>query len=300
MIFLLCLALALSTPMSSTLLKNMSSLADSYHQKCTQTISTSLKNKAALDSLLCGEKITNPNLQKNLTQTSLIHLFVISGSHLLLIDGILSKLSIPFLLRFLVLSFYSLLAAWQPPVVRALLGLVFRESTRQKGCYFTGDLSVLATGLLTLFLFPEWRSSLSLQLSWVASLALCGPSLLRLRSVFYKLLLVQLLVFVFLAPLLWGFGSLHPLGLFNIFLAPVIALILLPLGTLLLVIPQLALLFDFILEGFSQVLLWFSDPIVLPQSHSLPREVLWLWIAFLHLSFYVLRLHIHQGKDSSR
>lgn len=301
MIFLLFLALCLSTPVSPSLLKNLTETSSSFHQKCTQSLPQTLESRAALNSLLCGEKITDTNLQKNLTQTSLIHLFVISGSHLLLIDGLLSKLSIPFFLRFIVLSLYSLLAAWQPPVVRALLGLAWRKQMEHQGFAFAGDLGVLATGLLTLVLFPDWRDSLSLQLSWAASLALCGPSLFRLTSLLHKILLIQLLVFLFLIPPLWGFGSLHPLGLlFNIFLAPLIAFVLLPLGALVLVWPELAFIFDQLLKIFSLILGWFSDPIVLPQSFALPRSVLWIWIALLHLLFYAVRLRLRQGKDFSR
>ncbi|MNJ94615.1 Competence protein [compost metagenome] len=301
MIFLLFLALSLSNPLPPSLLKNTTDLAEFFHQKCTHAIPQTLQNDGALSSLLCGEKITDLNLQKNLTQTSLVHLFVISGSHLILLDELFSKIAMPFFLRFTLLLFYSLTASWEAPVVRALMGLGVRKFHNARGLHFTSDLSVLATGLLTLFLFPSWGDSLSLQLSWAASLALCGPSVFKIRTVYYRILLIQLLVFLFLLPLLWGFGSLHPLGLlFNIFLAPVIAFVLLPLGLVVVILPNLGPLFDGVLNFFSMVLFLYSDPIVLPSGTALARTSLWVWIGFLHLTFYFGRLYLRQGKDSSR
>lgn len=300
MILILFLALSLSIPIPSTLLKSTSLLADVVHQKCTQSLPKNLNELSALNSLLCGEKITDQKLQNKLLLTSLIHLFVISGSHLILIDHLFSKMALPFLVRFLVLSVYSLIALAQPPVIRALISMGARQLSRNTGWFWSGDVSVLLTGVFTLFLFPDWWDSLSLQLSWAASLALCVPGLFQVRKALQKICILQLAVFIFLIPLLWGFGSLHPLSLvFNIFLGPVIGFLLLPLGVLVTVIPSLGFIFDHTIQIFQSVMQAFSDPIQMPQDSVFSRSSLWIWIGFLHLGFYFLRLRLYQGKDSS-
>jgi putative ABC transport system ATP-binding protein len=53
--------------------------------------------KQRVASLICGEKLTDKSLKENLVKTSLIHIFVISGSHLILLDELLSILKIPVL-----------------------------------------------------------------------------------------------------------------------------------------------------------------------------------------------------------
>ncbi len=297
MIFVVALALALGISENSQLHSFVSSHAPSFHKKCTNLLPKTSNQFSALNSLVCGEKITDKVLEQRLLQTSLIHLFVISGSHLILIDQLFSKLAFPFFLRFLLLSFYSFIALAEPPVIRALISLGAREFAASRW-YLKSDLMVLITGLLTLVFFPNWKDSLSLQLSWAAALALCLPSLIPQRHPVKKIFLTQIAVFLLVAPLLWGFGSLHPLSLiFNIFLGPVIALFLLPLGVLIMIFPAVTPLFDGTVDLFSQVMHLFSEPILLPATQPLPKAYLWIWIGVVHSVFYLLRLFLKQGKD---
>jgi competence protein ComEC len=299
MLFLLIFALGLSTPTPDTLLKNTSALSQTYQQKCLSSLPENPQTRDSIGSLLCGEKITENSLKDHLMKTSLIHIFVVSGSHLLLFDQVLSIFRIPLFLRFLCLGFYSLAVGWQAPAVRALLALISRAGLHRWRFYFPGDLGVLLCGLLALILFPAWWQSMSFQMSWCAALALSIPGILGLSSRSWKgALLAQGLIYVVMLPLLWGWGSLHPLGILcNLILAPVVALVLLPLSFLAIFHEYLRSAFAFVLNIFESLLKAVAEPIAIPHLPALPTATLWLWILFLHLFLHFFRIYFRQGTD---
>lgn len=297
MILLAYLALCLSISLPSHLLSNTSHLASKLQQKCVQTLPRDSTERASLASLLCGEKITEENLRKKLQQTSLIHIFVISGSHLILFDQLLGILRIPLYVRFLILALYTLATGFQPPAVRALGGLLAAATLLWRGWRIPADQRVLAVGLTILAAFPDWWQSRSLIMSWCASLALCVPSILRLRGSLQRLSVAQGAIFVLMMPPLWGFGSLHPLSLlYNLLLAPVVSFVLLPLGLLTLIIPHSSFLFDNTLTYFTTGLQWVSEPVQLPAGSSLPTPLLWIWVFLWHLLLHAFRVWRWQGR----
>ncbi len=299
MVILLLLAFTLSIPSSDVLLKNTSMMSEHFHEKCLQILPTRAKHHASLASLVCGEKITDQELKIDLSKTSLIHIFVVSGSHLLLIDELLSILKIPVYLRFLFLGIYSLLVGWQAPAVRALCGLGVRILLLRKSLPFPNDLIVALTGFGVLTLFPAWWNSLSFLMSWCAALALCWPSLLRIQSSWVRAFVSQISIFLFMSAPLWGLGSLHPLSvIYNLFLAPVVSYILLPLGFIVTALNSLTFVFDFAMDFFIRVLPLLSEPIELKKGVTPTIGTLWGWIFSWHIIFHFLRLRLWQGRDS--
>jgi|GEM_PF-1292254 ComEC/Rec2-related protein len=301
MIFLIFLALNLSNITTSELLNNTTALSSKFQKKCNDILPTQQDISTPLASLICGEKITDQDLAQNLSESSLIHLFVISGSHLLLLDELLSILSFPLFVRSWILLSYTLVAGWQPPVVRALFGWGLRKFPTFQSLHLPTDLVVLFTGLFTLALFPDWIESKSLLMSWCASLALTVPGTFKVRGSLNKILLMQICIFIFMIPCLWGFGSLHPLGLlFNLLLGPAVGFLLIPLGALAIVAPSTGFLFSGVLTAFNELMRGLTDPIVLPKGEALSVEMLWLWVIALHCSLHALRLLFRQGQDFER
>lgn len=298
MAIIISIALALSTPLSVIVLKNISTQADSFHKKCLQLLPKDSIHSESLAALTCGEKITERNLLLNLSKTSLIHIFIVSGSHLILFEQFLGILKMPYFLRFSFLFIYSLAVGWQGPAVRALVGLGLKHLLRQSYCYVPADLAVLATGLMTLFLFPTWWGSLSLQMSWCAALALTIPALLRVRSTVIKACTAQAAILVLMSVPLWGLGSLHPLSIaYNLFLAPLIAFLLLPLSVLTIFIHPAVSLFDGLMTFFTAALPHLADPIQITKNALPASTVIWVWIFLWHLVLHFFRLHLWQGKD---
>lgn len=300
MVFMLITALLLSTPLPTTLLKNMSYHAEQLQKKCLETIPVNTGQHKSLASLVCGEKITDEEMRINLRKTSLIHIFIVSGSHLILLDELLSIIRIPLYLRFIFLMCYSLCVGWQAPAVRALVGLSLKEFFRRKSLFFPTDIVVLITGFFTLFLFPDWWKSPSLVMSWCAALALCLPRLLRINNLFARSVASQFSIFFFMIAPLWGLGSLHPLSiLYNLFLAPVVSYILLPLSFLAVAFAPFLHLFEKVMTLFTNTLTVLSEPVELAKTSPPKLGLLWCWVFIWHILFHFLRLHLWQGKDST-
>ena len=85
---LIILAMTLSISNSSVMLKKLTSLARTTHDNCLHFLPKSSQNPQAHAALLCGENVTVEEIKSSLIRSSLIHLFVVSGSHLLLLEEI--------------------------------------------------------------------------------------------------------------------------------------------------------------------------------------------------------------------
>lgn len=298
MIILLFLALSLSSPLPSELLNNTSNFAIGFHLKCDDLLPQTSASHHSLAALICGANLPVSALQNDLLRSSLIHAYVVSGSHLLLLDQFFSIFKIPGLVRFLFLSFYSLIAGWQAPVVRALLSWIFTATKFRMRLSIPSDLLVAIAGMTCLVLFPAWWSSLSLILSWCASLALSAVGLFRIRKTFPRILATQLCIFVFMSFPLWGWGNLHPLSvLFNLTLMPFISLILFPTAILGFLFPPTLFLFEHSESLFRWILEHGTEPIQLVRSSSLPPAYSWMWITAWHVVIHFFRIHTRQGRD---
>ena len=246
--------------------------------------------KDTLSALVCGQKISDETSFMNLRATGLIHIFVISAGHLVVLSQILLFLKTPRLCVSLILFFFTLMTGWQAPCVRSLIGAALGFYFSKQKNYLSAPQLVFFTGLLTLALFPDWCSSLSLQLSWAAALALSLASTFRNKnySDLQHLILTSALVFLVLLPFMQSLGGVHPLSIiWNITLGSVTALLLFPLSVLSFVSPFCLELLEKIMKAF-----WWSlrlshdfkfEPV--PATSSLVRG--WIWIFSLHLVLHL-------------
>ena len=296
MLLILITALALNISSHFNLLKNMSPVSAAAHKKCLNIIPKVSKNYASLTSLVCGEKITDAELRGNLIKTSIIHIFIVSGSHLIFIDSFFEFFCFPFFVRFIFLSIYSMATGLEPPTVRALIGIIIKKIIRDKSWGYPSDLLTLLTGLCTLNFFSSWWQSISFLMSWCASLALSAPSLLRIKTPLLRVFCSQCSVFIIMLFPLFSFGSLHPLSiLYNLFLGNIVAFVLLPLSFLALLNSNLTLLFDNFMELFNSAVAHFSEPILIESHTPLPIGYLWVWLFSWHLLFHFSRIYLFKG-----
>lgn len=255
---------------------------------CLQLLPEKAAHAKAMGSLLCGEKVTDPALLDSLRQTSLLHLFVVSGSHLIALELSLQFLKIPRPVRRGIAAGFVVLTGFQAPLVRAFVGLCLPGEGSRWGPRGRPDLDVMKAGLLTLALLPAWITSLSLALSWLAALALSLPWGEGWRGAFRR----SIAIWVFLAPALAGAGVPSPLSwLVNLFVAPVFSLLSLPLAVVALPGGRFTLPFDLFMDGFFALLAGLAGLSPPPGQMRFPEPVaLWLWIGFLHVTIHAALL----------
>lgn len=216
--------------------------------------------------LVCGKALaTKTSLVRLLEASQLIHLIVVSGSHLVLLHAAceffskkIFRTALPLRLSLCVLLIYTIMTGFQAPCARAFFFFATGHSKYRNHAF-------LISIFLTLLFIPAWIFSVSFQLSVMASLfLLLIPHLSQTTR--NKALLSQLLLTLGLAPLL-GYLSVFGL-LLNLAIAPLLSLLLFPLALLGIFIHPLAKGFDLslvLLEALLQRLPLDATQIVFPD-----------------------------------
>lgn len=300
MLIILILALLSSFTDSMDMLDNSSCYSQKLHKTCVDFFISTSAEPENIQSVLCGSSISDSQLTSNLSKTSLLHLFIVSGSHLVILDNLLTRVKFPFAIRHLLLLFYGLITKLEAPILRALCSLWFQQFSRKIKLNFSADLKVLCAGLLTLSLNLNLWDSRSLQLSWLAALGLSMSSLIA-KNIFHKVLIAQISIYIFLIPALYGFGNLHPLSIFfNLILGSLLGVALIPSALIAVFIPSAHFVFKALLDLIHWTSLEFTHPIQISKHRLISNQIIWVWIFGLHIFSILIRKYIHQGKDRCR
>ena len=258
------------------------------HQACVDRVLSSGEGlwPEVYSALLCGENLQTPRVRRVFVSVGVIHLMVISGAHLIFIEkafGCFPKFPFKNFILCVLLCLYALSAGLRPPVLRALFSLLLVYSIRRFKGFMSPYLRVQISGLLCLVCEGGWYQSLSLQLSWLASMGMCRRDFSRLKSC--------TLTYLLLLPIISQWGGSHPLSiLVNWLVAPLASCLLLPLSFLSLLFPSFRFVTDrlwtWFIEGLNrlQPLMENQDVIWLPRLSSFQ---IWLYIVVV---FMVLQM----------
>jgi predicted membrane metal-binding protein len=228
-------------------------------------------------AIVCGTNLPPSSEKNEFQRTGLIHIIVVSGSHLVFLDEILEAVlgtsRWAAWLRWLALLFFSLASNLQPPVTRALVQRGCGWCARRTHRPFRSLHLQLLSGLLTVALFPQWWSSLSFLMSWLCALALSVP--MPSNNPLWRSVAIYLL----LLPAMIGIQFPHPSSiLFNVVFGPILGLVLFPMSLLGFLHPFLARLCDFGWES----LFWIFRELPIPETQAnLVFPVLWLILYLL-------------------
>ncbi len=193
-------------------------------------------------ALVCGDRLTSPILRESLRQTSLLHLIVASGTHLIVIEALLrralgkrrwSAASVG-----ICLGLYALMTGLGPPFVRVLLAWLLKAlNDRFRLCWSRTQILMMSGTFSLLVCSTRW-DLLSLSLSWIAGFAveLAGDRHQKDPLKFHAL------VYAFMIPALLPLTVPHPVSIvWNLLLGPVLTLALFPLAGLAIFVPTVML-----------------------------------------------------------
>lgn len=287
--FFMALALLCSLWMPLDLLKTLASLANLFHHHCLTWIPQSSSYAGLYGAMVCGAALQDAGLESKLRQTALIHLIVVSGAHLVLIEQTLlyveRHLNLPRWAIDILLWGYGFVTLLNPPIMRALLQRSLQRLSRRWELHWPSSTVIVASGAFGLLLFPAWWTSLSFQLSLMASMGLEYARILKKSE--------HVLVYLLVVPLLLRLHAPHPASiLINAALAPVFGLVLLPVSWMGLLVHQLTPLTDKVWSLFITVITFLAE--ILPSWTQQPAPLTavgeWAYIAFvLVLVFFLER-----------
>ncbi len=261
----------------------------SIHGGCLSLLPSS-SSPEIYEALVCGKRLDDNDLRHTLASTGLMHIFVVSGMHLSGIHKVLSKIKVPFSLQVILLAFYALATALNPPVVRAWFSLCLRFIKEKFALQWDQTISVWHVSLTALLFFAPWYDSFSFLLSWAASLALAlGKN--------QTLLTKNIIVYVIMAPLLGSISNPHPMSiLINTVFLPLFGTIFFPLILLSVVFPPLTFVGDHLwffllqcLETLAGEIPLFKPTFYLHTEHGI------FYLLFLHFSIFIHTLIVRQG-----
>jgi len=268
----------------STLPSQMSDWSRSLHERCLQQAPDSRHTKLAR-ALVCGENLQPSETTLWFQKTGLLHLMVVSGSHLIWLEWLLRLLlrRVPgagfFILMILLL--FAGVALLAPPVTRSAISLMLSQLSNRHSLRLTSTQLVFFSGLISLLLFPHWISSFSLLLSWTAALAL------SLQKKSDSLLRFQVRIYLVMALCLLPIALPHPVSvLTNLILSPLLGAILFPVCLMGFAFEPLAplsdLMFDLLLVILKEISIGMPDENMRLQ---IAKPLIWVYLTSLNLGF---------------
>lgn len=270
-----------------SVLSALSGISEKAHLFCISRIPTESHYFSELSALVCAKNFSTLSESKLYLASGLIHLFVVSGAHLILIEQIFLFIASSWpharLCLFLLLAAYAFMCGLNAPICRALVSYALTAYLSSKNIQWPVSYRCLITGLITMNLNPAWVTSMSLQLSWMAAFAT------SLTTAFHKQGLVLIKQFIFFVLLLPALIFLQQPSLttvlMNLFLAPVLEFVLFPLALLTWFLNPFYLLFDPVLTFFQRILIWSELRYQPPLDTAPVSWSLWIWGFILLLHF---------------
>lgn len=252
------------------------------HQSCLRQAPKN-EHKFFYQALVCGKNLPVNGDVFRLKKLGLIHLMVVSGAHLMFLVQML-KTILPtktfYYLRLPLSFLFVMNCQFKTPLLRAWLHYAISDFNSLLRLFIPSSTVLLLSVLICLSHQPEQFKSVSLLLSWLASLGIQKG-----KNPFTQ----SFLIYIFTFPILL---SIYPLSiwsiLINTFLAP-------PIGWILFPVSLLSFFFKFLIPLTNQLwsllfylLEWVSIafPKTLLEPYKLPELLYWMYALVLQLTLH--------------
>lgn len=249
--------------------------SNTLHERCL-SLGPDSEYQEIYQAIVCGSNLKSAKFLRVFKTSGLMHIIVVSGSHLIFLSDFLSRLKIRSkLLHTILLAAYVCVCQVQPPALRSFVVFLLNQISNHYALHMPAFYKHLFSTFICLGLFPHWSNSLSLKLSLLASIGLALARGHIKQSVMVFLLLMPMLSFV-------GFNIISLIN--NILFSQVIGAILFPLSLVSMLIPPIIMLSDWVwwlslymLDSMNRLFL------IGPQSSiAFPKDNLmhWMYICF--------------------
>lgn len=250
-----------------------------WHAQCL-ALAPPGTHKILYQALICAHKSGSSSSLLLFKDLGMIHIFVVSGAHLLFLSRILTIISFNKInksAKLTLLFLYLVICQFPLPAVRAWVFLLFRFLNKAFDLNTPLLFQILLSVICCLFIQNTVSLPNSLLLSWLACVALSSTTHSFTQSV---------VCFTLLYPVLMQWAAPPILSIIlNCFLAPIIGGLLFPLSFFSFFIGHLSLVTDWIWRALLNFLQWlptFSEN----RNDALqttPNSLLWIYALTTHL-----------------
>lgn len=253
-----------------------------FHSACVETAPNHVRSFESLQALVCGKNFSDPAQSNLLIASGLIHLFVVSASHLRILQKIIFYLLCNRAGTFSLLFLYCAICKFNPPIVRSFIALLILAVIEKNNLKWKAENLLLVSGLICLILSPAWINSLSLQMSWIAALTLsvisyffAQSNILFKNSIFY---FQYLATFNFI-----GIPQPASIGVATLF-TRFLEYVLFPLALAVYLFPFLGSVFDLLIVSLNTVLSKLELTVIFrPYDSEKMIFINWVLIFSLHV-----------------
>lgn len=243
------------------------------HSRCV-ALAPSTEFHDLYAAIVCGANVQNASYRQIFANAGLIHILVVSGSHLIFLESMLSRLA-PERWMILIHALFTWMVGLQAPVVRAFLNRLLPR-------WGTPLQTQAIVTLVCLSAFPSWSHSPSFLLSWMCGILLSLP---RLTNWPHGLELAAK-IFTGLLPFSAVIGLTSPLSILtNWLLAPIFGGLLFPAAALSFLLPT-----SFVVDGLWYITLRGLAALPIPP----PQILFWDWslkmLFWIPLTFHAICL----------
>jgi len=255
-----------------------------------------------LQALVCGESLKHANINRLLIAAGLIHIFVVSGSHLHLIANILKAFSQKSKAYLIIpLALYCSVCQMNPPVTRAFLIIAVKVGFEHLDIRISKLNIILISGITGLILNPKWSASLSYQMSWIAAIIITTPHFFSKQS--YNLIFNQSLFYASYVTV-YNTLSFPPLIaiVISLVFTPILEYILFPLALLSYFSHSITDIFIYNFDTFMNLICKTLEKLelqstflTLPTTNSISSN--WLFIISLH--YFLQQYSVHNKRKGT-
>ncbi len=252
------------------------------HSACVEAASDHVRSFESLQALVCGKNFSDPAQSNLLIASGLIHLFVVSASHLMILRKIILYLLCNKVATFSLLFLYCGVCNFNPPIMRSFIALLILAVIEKINLKWKTENLVLVSGLICLILSPAWINSLSLQMSWIAALTLSVISYFFAKAnSFFK---NSIFYFQYLATFNFiGIPQPASIGVSTVF-TKFLEYVLFPLALAVFLFPFLGSIFDFLIVSLNMILSKLELTVIFrPYDSEKMIFINWVLIIALHL-----------------
>jgi ComEC/Rec2-related protein len=292
LIFLVLFVIQILSEVRFSVIAELAIITNFAHNLCVSSIPTQSIFQNEIAALVCAQNFSSEQERSLYAASGLIHLFVVSGSHFIFLESLLYKLSgqnykFKKSILFLLLI-YGFMCKLSPPVCRSLIALSIHQFLYSMNISWKTHYLILIAGLFCLVLNPNWASSISLQLSWIAGLCISAVEKSNKPG---EILRRQILIFLLMFPTISIFQNPTFLGvLSNIFLAPLLEILLFPTALLVCIFNFLYPIFDCMMVCFRTVLIALEFKSV-SNMNSIPLFLIYINWALIFIIHYFFHIH---------
>ena len=253
-----------------------------------------------LKALVLGYKNNlDEEVLSNINNLGISHLFVVSGLHVSLLIGIISKIinkvfkktKVVNSVTSIILIFYSLMTNLMVSVLRVVLGFIIKSINQE---YQLNLKSLDILSIVTIFILlinPYYLFSSSFILSFGITYALLiGSMLLKDTNFLKSLIKMSLYCQIISLPLAYNFSNKLNLFslIFNLFFVPFVSYIFLPASLIISFFPFLDKIYEWLIKLFEWLISLSSKISIYLKLPTVPIIYILLFIVLIYMFFKML------------